>query len=72
MTIDVMTISRRMLRGNYEKVSQRLLIGQPKPKPFGKVINGRWMTGTKSLHRTPQSRRWAMFWRMKNRKPIET
>jgi hypothetical protein len=65
MSKDIMTISRRMLRGTYERVSQRLLKGQPKPKPFGKLINGKWMTGTQSLHRTPQSRRWQMFWRLK-------
>ena len=69
MSVDIMTISRRMLRGTYERVSQRLLKGQPKPNPFGKLINGKWMTGTQSLHRTPQSRRWQMFWRIKNRKP---
>ena len=69
MSKDIMTISRRMLRGTYERVSQRLLKDQPKPKPFGKLVDGKFLTGTMSLHRTPQSRRWQMFWRIKNRKP---
>jgi hypothetical protein len=64
---DVARNSRRLLRGTYEKVSQRLLKGQPKPKRCGRVHNGRFFTGTKSLHRTPQSRRWQLFWRMKSR-----
>ncbi len=68
MYSDIALLSRRLLRGNYERVSQRLLRGQPKPKPYGRAYNGRFLTGTKSLHRTPQSRRWQMFWRMKNRK----
>jgi hypothetical protein len=65
---DIARISRRLLRGTYQKVSQRLLKGQPKPKRCGSVYNGRFLTGIKSLHRTPQSRRWQMFWRMKNRR----
>jgi hypothetical protein len=68
MYLDIALISRRLLRGNYERVSQRLLKGQPKPKPFGRLEGNKFLTGTKSLHRTPQSRRWQMFWRMKNRK----
>jgi len=66
---DIALISRRLLRGNYERVSQRLLRGQPKAKPFGKLVGNKFLTGTQSLHRTPQSRRWQMFWRIKNRKP---
>ena len=65
---DVTLLSRRLLRGNYERVSQRLLRGQPKAKPFGKLVGNKFITGTQSLHLTPQSRRWRMFWRMKNRK----
>jgi hypothetical protein len=49
----------------YERVSERLLKGQPRAKPFGKLINGRFITGTKSLHRTKQSRTWQLFWRLK-------
>jgi hypothetical protein len=45
-----------------------LLRGQPKAKPFGKLVGNKFITGTQSLHLTPQSRRWRMFWRMKNRK----
>jgi len=66
---DVALLSRRLLRGTYERVSQRLLRGQPKPKPFGRVMGNKFLIGTQSLHRTPQSRRWQLFWRMKNRKP---
>lgn len=50
----------------YERIAERLLKGQPKAKPFGKLINGRFVTGTKSLHRTKQSRTWRLFWRLKN------
>ena len=49
----------------YERISERLLKGQPKAKPFGKLINGRFVTGTKSLHWTKQSRTWRLFWRLK-------
>jgi len=54
----------------YEIVAQNLLRGQPKPKPFGKLVNGKFLTGTQSLHWTKQSRLWNMFWRLKkNRIP---
>jgi hypothetical protein len=49
----------------YERVSEKLLKGMPKPKPFGKMIDGKFMTGTQSQHRTPQARRWQLFWRLK-------
>lgn len=49
----------------YERISERLLRGQPKPKPFGKLIDGKFLTGTKSLHWTKQSRTWRLFWRLK-------
>lgn len=58
-----------MFPSNYERVSQRLLRGQPKPKRYGSVFKGHFYTGTKSLHLTPQSRRWRMFWRIKNVRP---
>jgi hypothetical protein len=51
--------------GTYERISQRLLVGQPRAKPFCKLIGGKFMVGTQSLHRTPQSRRWRTFWRLK-------
>jgi len=49
----------------YERISEKLLKGQPKSKPFGMLINGRFVTGTKSLHLTRQSRVWRLFWRLK-------
>jgi len=49
----------------YEIIAERLLKGQPKAKPFGKLIDGKYLTGTKSLHKTKQSVRWRMFWRLK-------
>jgi hypothetical protein len=49
----------------FERISERLLKGQPKPKRFGRMESGKFWTGTKSLHRTPQSRRWRLFWRLK-------
>lgn len=54
----------------YERISGKLLRGQPKTKPFCKLIGNRFMTGTQSLHRTKQSRLWRLFWRLKqNRMP---
>lgn len=54
----------------YEKVAEKLLKGQPRPKPYGKLIGNRFLTGTHSLHKTRQSVKWRMFWRLKtNRKP---
>lgn len=64
---DIDRWSRRLLRGHYEKVSRRLLKGQPKPKRGVEVCDGRLYNITKSQHRTPQSRRWRLFWRIKNR-----
>ena len=49
----------------YERVAEKLLKGQPKAKPFGKLIDGKFLTGTKSLHWTKQSRKWQLFWRIK-------
>jgi hypothetical protein len=43
-----------------------LLRGQPKAKPFGRMIDGKWLKGTQSLHRTPQSRAWRRFNKMIN------
>jgi len=54
----------------YEQVSQRLLRGMPNPKPFGKLINGRWLTGTRGLHKTKQGVKWNQFWRLKYRRRI--
>lgn len=49
----------------YKRIAERLLKGQPKAKPFGKLVDGRFLTGTKSLHWTKQSRLWQLFWRLK-------
>ena len=54
----------------YERIAVKLLKGQPKPKPFGKLIGNKFMRGHKSLHWTKQSRMWRLFWRLKqNRMP---
>ncbi len=52
--------------GTYERIAQSLLKGQPKPKRTAKFVDGKLLTGTASLHRTPQSRRWQLFWRLKH------
>lgn len=54
-----------MRMSTYERIAEKLLKGQPKAKPFGKLVNGRFLTGTRSLHRTKQSRVWRLFWRIK-------
>jgi len=51
----------------YELAAQKLLRGMPRPKRFGKLIDGRWYTGHLSQHKTPQAVRWNMFWRLKQR-----
>lgn len=53
------------MTGTYERIADTLLKGQPKAATFAKFDNGRLMTGTQSLHRTEQSRRWRLFWRLK-------
>ncbi len=57
-----------MRKSAYERISENLLRGQPKPKRMGSLVNGRFLTGTKSLHKTPQSRRWRLFWRLKSQR----
>lgn len=52
--------------GTYERIAEKLLKGQPKPKPAAMFIHGHLWTGTKSLHRTRQSRVWRLFWRLKS------
>ncbi len=49
----------------YERIAEKLLKGQPKAKRFGLFDGKRFWTGTKSLHRTKQSRIWRLFWRLK-------
>ena len=51
--------------GTYERIAETLLCGQPKPRKIAYFEGGRLLTGTASLHRTPQSRRWRLFWRLK-------
>jgi hypothetical protein len=55
-------------KDNSQRTAEKLLRGQPKAKPFGKLIGGRFYTGTKSLHLTKQSRALQLFWRIKFRK----
>jgi len=59
-----------MRTGTYERIADSLLRGQPKPKRYARVWEGRYLTGTKSLHRTPQSRRWRTFWRLKSQRVV--
>lgn len=54
-----------MRTGTYERIAKTLLRGQPKAKPYACFVDGKLCTGTKSLHRTTQSRRWRLFWRLK-------
>ena len=48
----------------YERTMILLLKGQPKASPFGRMIDGKWHTGTLSLHRTRQSVAWRRFIKM--------
>ncbi len=57
------------MTGAYERIAQRLLTGQPRPGRFCAFEDGRLLTGTKSLHRTRQSRTWRLFWRLKQVRP---
>ena len=59
-----------MIEKTYERTAQKLLRGQPKPKRFGKLVDGRFLTGTQSLHKTPQSKKWRMFWRLKSQRIV--
>jgi hypothetical protein len=51
----------------YERAARRLLQGEPKAKPRGRItFDGKgFYTTTRSLHRTKQSRAWRLFWRIK-------
>ena len=51
--------------GNYERIAEKLLKGQPKAKPFCSLVDGKFLTGTQSLHRTARARIWRLFWRLK-------
>lgn len=55
----------------YDRISQKLLADQPKLRqPTASFIDGKLLTGTKSLHRTPAGRRWRTFWRIKFVRPV--
>ena len=51
----------------YERTLIKLLEGMPKAKPFGRMIAGRFVTGTLSLHRTKQGVAWRRFIKMRQR-----
>ena len=53
----------------HEQVATKLLAGQPKAKPYGKLVGNKFVTGTKSLHMTRQSRAWRSFWWLKINMP---
>lgn len=55
---------------SYDRIAQKLLKGQPKPERTAKFIDGKLLTGTKSLHRTKQSRTWRLFWRLKQKREV--
>jgi hypothetical protein len=59
-----------MIEKTYERTARKLLRSQPKPKPFCKLIDGRFLTGTNSLLKTPQSRKWRTFWRLKAQRVV--
>ena len=51
----------------YERTLIKLLKGMPKAKPFGRMIAGRFVTGTLSQHRTRQGVAWRRFIKMRQR-----
>ncbi len=55
------------MKGTYERTAERLLKGQPNPDKIGRLIGNKFVTGTKSLHRTAQSRRLRLFLRLINK-----
>jgi hypothetical protein len=55
-------------KDNSQRIAEKLLRGQPKAKPFGRLINGHFYVGKMSLHKTKQSRTLQLFWRIKFRK----
>jgi hypothetical protein len=56
---------------SYERIANKLLVGQPKPKVFAVFENNKLHIGTQSLHRTPQSCRWRLFWRLKHQRIVK-
>jgi hypothetical protein len=59
-------MTKREPKYAYARVSEKLLKGQPKAKPIGRFMDGHFHVGTKSLHKTKQSRAWQHFWLIKN------
>lgn len=57
-----------MMFSTYDRIAEKLLKGQPKPRKIAQFIDGKVVHGHDTLHRTPQSRRWRLFWRIKWRK----
>lgn len=55
-----------MMPRTYERIAETLKKGQPWPRKIARFRDGHLHTGTASLHRTPQSRRWRLFWRLKD------
>lgn len=52
----------------YERTMERLLKGMPRPRPFGRLVDGRFLTGHQSQHRTPQAVKWRQFVCLKQRR----
>lgn len=59
-----------VMLSTYQRVAETLLRGQPKPRKIARFVNGKLLTGTASLHRTEQSRRWRLFWRLKSNREV--
>ena len=55
------------LNSSYNRIAEVLIKGQPKPKVFAKFEGNVLLIGQKSLHWTPQSRAWRLFWKLKQR-----
>lgn len=54
------------MTGAYERIAERLLTCQRRPKPYCRFDGVHLHRGTQSLHRTKQSRNWRLFWRIKS------
>jgi hypothetical protein len=53
------------MRSTYERIAEKILEDLPKPRKAARFVNGRLYAEWKSQHRSPQSRRWSLFWRLK-------
>jgi len=58
-------------KGAYQRTADSLLIGQPRPARIARLVNGKLLTGTASLHRTTRARRWRLFWRLKSKRWVQ-